>query len=151
MTSKEEDPEIVLGAHFHDWLDAIAQMPQVLNEDDVKSAWETITEFLRQTDQQELGQDYQTRRTWLRTLTDILIGPFAAFVTFWISALLLRPLGVVDLLPAAGLFCTGAALYYTSPASATTRRRTGVGVMSASAFIIVVLALLYLGSSMFHF
>lgn len=151
LKSTDDDPQVLRGSELRRWLDTISQKPQVMNDDDVQSAWTTISRFLQQTDRQELGESYEVKRTLMRRTLDVLLGPFAALVTFWIVALLLGLLGVVAVVPVAGLFGSSALIYYKSPTSAITKRRIVIGVMAASTFIIVVIGALYLGSRLFRF
>lgn len=152
VTSVDNDPQVLVGSQLERWLHTISRMPQVVNDEEVQSAWDTITHFLQQTDHQELGENYESKRTLMRRGLDVLLGPFAVLATFWGAALFIGSFGVLALVPLAGLFGIGRILYHIGRApTATTWRRVGAGVMAASTFIIIVVAALYLGSRLFHF
>ncbi len=146
-----EDPQIFIGTELRAWLKEMFQGPPLLGADDVTSAWKTITHFLEQTDQQESERGKGANRTLTRRVFDLMVYPFAILATFWVAALCIGTLGAVGLVPIVGLFGAGSILYLKSPTSPRTRRRIGAGVTATSAFIIVVLGALYLGSRLFHF
>jgi hypothetical protein len=148
-----DDPQVLIGSEFPSWLkEVVSPMPRVMSEDDVTLAWKAIHSSIDQTDRLELGPDYRSKHTGLRIALDVLVGPFAALITFWIAALLLRPLGVIDLVLMAAFGGVGVLLYSNSREStATTRRRAGAGMVAASVFIMVVVGAVYLGSRLFHF
>ena len=146
-----EDPSILIGAELRAWLNEVLQAPPLLSSDDVTSAWGTITHFLEQTDQQESERDKGANQTLTRRVFDLLVCPLAILVTFWVAALCIGMLGAIGLMPIVGLFGAGTFLYLKSPTSSRARRRIGVGVIASSAFIVVVLGALYLGSGLFHF
>lgn len=147
----DEDPQILLGSQFATWLQDVSQMPCALSSDQVNSAWRTITDFLGQTDHLEIGESYQARRTLMRRSFDVLIIPLAVLVTFWIAALLTGSLGVIALLPIAGLLGIGCVVYYKSDGSARTRRGLGVSIAAAATFAVILIGALYVGSDLFHF
>ena len=150
VNTPTDKTRVLSGDDLRPWLESVAQTPALLTDNDVKYAWDTITDFVQKTDLQEAGKPHEAKPTWVRRLLDLLVGPFAGVITLWIAALLLRWLNVVALLPVAGLFAVGALSFHKS-ALATTRRRIGIGVMTAAIGVVITVAMLYLGSSLFNF
>ena len=150
-TSFDDDPQVLIGPELRDWLTDISAAPEVMTDDDIQSAWATITDFQHKTDLQELGGDYEANRTFTRRAIDALVVPIFLLFTFWVAALLLGNIGIAALVPVAALLCGCLFLYFRSDASLVTRRRATGAAAAALAFVIVLTTALYVGSWLFHF